>query len=101
MTSNKNQLEVSDTTFEIVRSEGWGYVQNYCNYDKNILELEILYEASPLEGGNCKATYKFITKKKTDTIIEFVEDYSDYKYEYRYRYDSKNNTVKYIGCSKY
>lgn len=64
MSSDKNQVEVSDTTFKIVRFEGYGYVQNSCNYDKTALELDISYEASQQEGGNCKSTYKFTTKKK-------------------------------------
>jgi hypothetical protein len=70
-------------------------VKNICKYNPRILELNKELIPSELEGEECKAIYNFKIKKKTDTLIEFIEDYSDYKISLFYIYDSENNIVSY------
>lgn len=90
---NKNIELIVDDKFDIIRFEGFGYVQNICNYDPNIFELEKLYESSNKEGGDCKTTYKFKIKHKKDALIEFTEDYGDYMIITSYFYNSQLNNL--------
>ncbi len=86
-------IEIKENIFEIIRYEGWGYVQNKCKFDKNIFKLEILLEPSGLEGGSCKTIYKFQILKNNNSYIKFTQDYyGDKNYEY-YFYDSNLNYV--------
>lgn len=85
------------STFTITRSEDWGYVQNYVKYDKEALELTTYNQASSLEGGACKVNYKFTVKKDKDVKIKFIQDYSDFRYEFCYKYISKSKSVLYLG----
>lgn len=97
----QKKIKIIDNKFEIIRYEGFGYVQNSCNYNKNIFKLEITYEPNmELEGGSCKTIYSFEIIKKNNSIksiIEFVEDYSDYKYYTNYEY---NPNLNYISLCK-
>jgi len=90
-------IEIKDNKFQILRYEGFGYVQNICNYDKNIFNLKISYQPNGLEGGNCKTIYDFEVIKKDNknltSIIEYIEDYSNYKNHSYYEYNSNQNNV--------
>lgn len=96
---DKNNIPISNNKFEIIRYEGFGYVTNICNYDKNIFNLEVKYIPSELEGGNCKVIYTFTIIEKdnfTKSTIEYIEDYHNNKYYTFYEYDSNdsNTTIK-------
>lgn len=94
MLNSKYQIEIIDDSFEIIRSEGWGYVNNVCVFDEKIFLLNKTTTPSELEGGNCIVSYKFKIVKKITTVIVFITDYSDTKeYEY-YKYDCIHNTIK-------
>lgn len=60
--SSNTEIIVSDNVFEIIRSEGWGYVQNYCYYDKDILKLETHTTPALLEGGYCTKNINLLLK---------------------------------------
>ena len=71
-------------------------MNNICNYDKNIFNLDISYEPNGLEGGSCKTIYNFEIIKKCNSIksiIEYIEDYSNYKYHIYYEYNSNQNNI--------
>lgn len=95
----ESKIFIVDNKFEIIRYEGFGYVKNICNYDKNIFKLEISYQPSRLEGGNCKTIYSFEiitptnTKSSYESTIEFITDYSENKY---YTYYSYNSNLEYV-----
>lgn len=97
LTMNDQKIKIIDNKFEIIRYEGFGYVQNSCNYNKNIFNLQISHQPNmELEGGSCKTIYSFEIIKKnnsTKSIIEFVQDYSDYKFHTYYKYDSNINDI--------
>ena len=99
---NLHKIQIINNKFEIIRYEGFGYVQNICNYDKNIFKLDKFYEPNGLEGGSCKTIYLFEVVKKDNLInsinsfksrIEFIEDYSDYNYHTFYEYNQNSNSV--------
>ena len=91
---NLHKIQIINNKFEIIRYEGFGYVQFICNYDKDIFKLDKFYEPNGLEGGSCKTIYLFELIKKDNLInefksqIQFIEDYSDYKYYNLYEYNS-------------
>ena len=91
-----NTISIIDNKFEIIRYECIGYMNNICNYDKKVFNLNISYELNGLEGGSCKTIYNFeiINKSNlTKSIIEYIEDYSYYKYYIYYEYDSNQNKI--------
>ena len=61
-----NNKFIDDKTFYILRNEGWGYVQNFVEYDKNILNLEKEYIPGNGEGASCQVIYKFVKKEVVD-----------------------------------
>jgi|LakMenE01Jun11ns_1017448.scaffolds.fasta_scaffold9849921_1 hypothetical protein len=76
-------IQVITPLFSISRSEGWGYVENTCEFDKDTFELlDITYVPSPFEGGNCQVTYHFKINQpdKPNSCIVFIEDWGDNKY---------------------
>lgn len=93
---DNSNISIIDNKFEIIRYEGLGYVKNICNYDKNIFNLKISYYPNEFEGGVCKTNYSFEVIKKDNFVnsrIEFIEDYSDYKYIIFYDYNPNDNNV--------
>ena len=93
---DNEKISIIDNKFQIIRYEGFGYVQNICNYDNNIFNLEISCCLSEFEGGNCKTIYSFEIIKKCcsiKSIIEYIEVYSDLKYHIYYEYDSNQNKI--------
>lgn len=93
-------IEVSDDAFEINRKDKGDNIKTSCNYNTNKLELEMLHNSTPLDDGKCVTTYKFkIINNNTDTIIKFVEENHVYKYVFHYKYNAKDNNVRFIGFS--
>jgi len=92
-----NIIQVTNNIFSITRSEGWGYVQNICEFDKDIFDLIGTKNVpSPLEGGNCEVTYHFKLKQtdKPNSHIVFIEDFGDKKYMAEtYIYDNSKNII--------
>lgn len=94
MLNSKSQIEIIDDSFQIIRNEGCGYVNNLCVFDENIFLLNKTNSATELEGGKCIVSYKFTIVEKITSVIVFVIDYIDKKrYDY-YKYDCINNTIK-------
>ena len=94
MLNSKCQIEIIDDSFEIIRSEGWGYVNNMCVFDEKLFSLNKTTTPSTLEGGNCIVSYKFTIIEKNTSVIVFITDYSYKKHYEYYKYDSIHNTVK-------
>lgn len=94
---NRTEIKITNNIFSIKRSEGWGYVENICEFDKEIFELiGTKTVASQLEGGNCEVTYNFRIKQtdKPSSYIVFIEDYGDRKYmSATYVYDNLKNII--------
>ena len=94
---NKSEIKITNNIFSIKRSEGWGYVQNICEFDKDIFELiNTKNIPSPLEGGNCEVIYNFRIKQtvNSNSYIVFIEDYGDKKYmDEMYMYDNSKNII--------
>lgn len=94
---NTSIIQIIDNIFYITRSEGWGYVENICEFDKEIFELiDKKNVPSPLEGGNCEVTYKFKIKQtdKPNSYIVFIEDFGDKKnMSGTYIYDNNENII--------
>lgn len=91
------EIKITNNIFSIIRSEGWGYVQNICEFDKEIFELIGTKNIpSPLEGGNCEVIYNFKIKQtdKPNSYIVFIDDYGDRKYmSGTYVYDNLKNII--------
>lgn len=69
-----NNKFIDDKTFHILRNEGWGYVQNFVEYDKNILNLETEYIPGNGEGAGCQVIYKFkIIKHQPVQSVQSVQ----------------------------
>lgn len=91
-----NIIQVTNNAFTITRSEGWGYVQNICEYDKDVFELICTKNVpSPLEGGSCHVTYHFkIKQTNKPSHIVFIKDFGEKKYmSDSYIYDNNKNTI--------
>ena len=116
-----NNKFIDDKTFHILRNEGWGYVENSVEYDKNILSLEKEYIPGNGEGANCKVIYKFeIVKDQIDQSVQtdqtvqpinksdkkiiqikFITDDGKYTYNEYYYVDSQNKKLKSVGSQIY
>jgi hypothetical protein len=94
---NTNIIQLTNNIFSITRSEGWGYVENICEFDKEIFELiDKNYVPSQLEGGNCQVTYNFRIKQtdKPNSNIVFIKDFGDKKYiSEKYIYDNSKKII--------
>jgi len=91
-----NIIQITNNIFTITRSEGWGYVQHICEFDKDIFELLCTKNvSSPLEGGNCQVTYHFkIKQTNKPSYIVFIKDFGDKKYiSDNYIYDNNKNVI--------
>ncbi len=94
---NDHQIKIKDNVFQIIRYEGFGYVKNMCEYDKEIFKLEKTIVSNSnlnLESNSSQTIYKFEIIKQCDSIIIFIEDHLNYKYYIYYKYNSKNNSIK-------
>ena len=90
-------MEIIGDFILIRRREGWGYVQNICDYNKDVFELvDKKCIPSPYEVGICEVTYEFKIKQNNapNSYINFIKDYGDRKYTTSYIYQNNKLELK-------
>lgn len=95
-------IKIIDGKFSFERHEGWGYVNNYYDYDNVKLELissEIIPYGDRGEGADIHKKYNFKLLTNESSIICFITDYNDKKYYEKYAIDI-NKLIVYVPCHK-
>ena len=82
--------KINDNKFTIIRTEDFGNVKHYVNFDKKYLTLiEKIYNPNKRESSVCTTLYTF--EIKLDKIIDLYSDLNFFQLEINFNSDYNNN----------